>query len=525
MHRTNPACLLVIGVFLIGVLVLAACSAPPAGLGIALDAPAIELLRGTEAAVSVSVTGSGADPAPLSISGLPANVTATFAPPTVMAGATTSVLTLSAAPAASEGPTAVTVTVTQGTRAASTDLTITVSSLTVNGTVFGLLGDPVAGVGVAIGSSIASTDAAGAFTIAGVAVPYDVTLYSAAGAWGHVFEGMTSASPELLPLGVINDTGYAEGTIEGSLPAVVPVDSGAIVCAEGLGAVVLGCGTVSSGATDYTFTVLLPGNGTAGVRLHALLSAQDVDGNPTSFTAYGTATGTATANVTTTIDIPASVATATANLPIALSLPAAYTPSFLTASVRLSPAATVPARDAYVAFPANVSIPVPVIGEGSYNVIAAAEAADGSATYGWVSGATVATGAAMTLPAPVVQVAPADGASGVTTGTTFSIASAAGAAHTFVFSPNVAGDPVFAVTTMSDTATIPNLNAFGLAVPGSAPYSWAILEAATATTSAAAGVGWIGHYYAAVIGTQLGGTPVDTTGSITVSTNRSFTTN
>src|SRR5690606_22677338 len=83
-------------------------------------------------------------------------------------------------------------------------LSVSVDLLDVAGVVVGGLGDPQVGISdVASGGLTATTDGAGAFGFADMAVPYDLTIVDHANSVGHRFEGLTVAAPRLQPALVV----------------------------------------------------------------------------------------------------------------------------------------------------------------------------------------------------------------------------------------------------------------------------------------------------------------------------------
>ncbi|MDF1524022.1 MAG: hypothetical protein P1P87_14555 [Trueperaceae bacterium] len=71
--------------------------------------------------------------------------------------------------------------------------TLDVRSLTVDGHVLTVVGTALPNVGVSSQGRAATSAADGSFRLEGLAVPYDLTLASAAGVGGmHVYEGLTT---------------------------------------------------------------------------------------------------------------------------------------------------------------------------------------------------------------------------------------------------------------------------------------------------------------------------------------------
>lgn len=514
--------------FLAVLLVLLASCSPGAGvMTTTLSDGTIDLVRGGTVSVAVTVSASGPGPAVLSISGLPAHVTASFDPPALDGGATSSVLTLTATAAAAEGAASIVITAVRGDRAATAEATLTVTSLTVTGTVLGVLGDPRSGTNVAIAGVTATTGSDGTFTIGGVAVPYDLTVYSAlANGYGHVFVGLTTATPTVLPLYEYDTAIYRTATIAGALPGPVPAGRIVRVCVEGLAARVVGCTTVPAAASAYSFTASWPGGATEDVRVHALLivatGGEDV---PTGYEGYATTTGSVSDGATATIDVAAyGTAPGTTSLSGVVSVPAGYQVQTYGAATALSAMASMPAMVTCCSFGTSFTLPVPLLGNETFDLVASAAAADDSVTVAWRGGLAAGSAASMTLPSPAVPISPPNGTTSVTTSTVFSVSGDSKAIKTFIFEPTVPG-PTFAVTTMDASARVPDLSSIGLSVPAASVYDWYVYESGTATSPNDGAFGWIGDYYSVYLSVVLGGAPSGTVGTITRSAPRTFTTN
>src|SRR5690606_20351044 len=154
----------------------------------------------------------------LSVSGLPALVTASFDPPTLSGAALTSTLTLNADPSAAVGTYPLSIVGSFGGAAATATLSLEVTSVTVTGQVVTYLNYPA--VGVAVGSQgVASvTDDDGRFALPGLSIPYDISVWNAAQNWVHVFEDLTEAELTLSSLVGIPATPVSrEATVSGTL--------------------------------------------------------------------------------------------------------------------------------------------------------------------------------------------------------------------------------------------------------------------------------------------------------------------
>lgn len=512
-------------------IVLAGCASGPS-LTLGLGSSSIDIVLGASGELDVTVSGSSSGSVDLSVAGLPAGVTGSFDPATLAGGATSSTLTLVVDAGATEGTSDVTVTATQGSQSATADVQLTLSALTVNGRVVGLLGAPMAGVNVAIDGSIDTTDANGEFTIDGLSVPYDLAVYrTGADPSAHVFAGMTTATPEVLPyaLGTMGG-GFPSGTVEGSAPAAVPANHGAVVCVEGVGMPVYGCDRLSPTETAYSTSATWAAGASATVRVHALELEVDADGYPVAYTGFGTsADDTVTDGGTTSaVDVASYASTPTATtVSGTASPPAGFTLENLLGASRVSSDLVMPVFDVFDAggVSTSYSLPMPNLGGGEFQLMAEARSGSGAGTYSWVAGLDGSSSVSLPLPAPPAMVSPANAATNVTTATSFTVASDANALNTFVFQTSAVGEPQFAVTTTSDTVNIPDLAGLGLPLPGATAYSWALIESGSVATPDEGGVAWIADYYSALLAHMSGGPGVDAAGSITVTDERDFTTN
>lgn len=143
--------------------------------------------------------GANADVA-LTVTGLPANVDASFSPATLSGGTLTSTLTLSAAGAAAEDAYDLSVTGTGTGLTATAPLTLNVVSLTVTGHVVSISDFPVTGAAVGSQGDTAITDASGAFTLRGLSVPYDLSVWNTTEGWLLVYEQLTADELRLAPV-------------------------------------------------------------------------------------------------------------------------------------------------------------------------------------------------------------------------------------------------------------------------------------------------------------------------------------
>jgi len=451
------------------VLALAACGQGP-NVQIVLDTTTAELVRGgsVEVLVTLTRTGGAAAELTLSASGLPADVDASFSPATLVGTTLTSTLTLTAAVTAPEGGYEVSVRAAGLGLSATTALDLDVVSLTVTGRVIATYGAPYAGASVSSQGDSAVTDADGTFTLSGLTVPYDLSVWSTADAWVHVYEGLTGTDPVLSPFEAISSsiTSTMSAEISGSLTGgAIPVGANQTVrvCVEGVDGPVSGCATVIPGISSYSFTANWLDSASRKVVLHAL--QVEADGSDTSFgyPGYTSAPLTIThaSPVTVDLDLGAALPTET----VTVDVETAGTLPGIVAAVQVGPALLM-AVGGVAAPDASVDVSMPVIPDASYTFIGGVALQ----AFGWQAGVTGST-ATVTMPGDITLLTPPAAAPNVTTSTTFTVSTTPGTPVTFAWMLD-SSDVTVAVTTMASSHTIPNLAPFGLAVPGNAPSTW-----------------------------------------------------
>lgn len=509
--------------------ILVACTSG-ASLALQLSPTAVELFRGGQVQVEVTVTrpANAAGDLTLSATGLPSGVTAQFDPAVLAGAAQSSTLTLEADAAASLGATTLTVTVSGGSTSASRDLGLTVSTLTVQGRVKGSLNQPIAGATVVIaGHGTAVTAADGTFSVEDVTVPYDVTVLNAALGWAHTFVGVSAANPEIFPLTSLSaPIAVPTATITGDLDAVVPPDHQTYVCVQGTTVPVYGCTTVSEGSSAYTITVNWAEGDSVDVRLRAVEISQDaLSSEPTAITgASASAPFTVTEGGASDVDLvmggPVAPATFTATV----------SPTFAAASYNA--AAMSHLTDTFTlgitgfgSDSTTINVFAPFFSNATYTVAAGATTAAGASSIEWRTG--LAQGAAVELepPIPPSPIFPADSATGVDNDTAFTVENSGGGTLTFQFNPSLAG-PSYAVTTTDPAVTIPDLGLHGLSLPAATDYSWSVFGSPEVLDmdQAVTGPGYLGAYVEIAYALSLGGPAPTGDGSISLSESRQFTT-
>lgn len=405
------------------------------------------------------------------------------------------------------------------------------TSLTVNGTVLGELGEGHQGATVAVVgvSGSTTTDSNGKFTISNVASPYALVVVETAtsGPVAQVFEGLSTANPTVLPLGALQGTvTYKAGTISGSVSPAVPTGDTLLVCAQGVSVRVFGCTTVAAAGTTYTLNITWAQGSSVSVTVRALQRTLDADGYTTNITGSVSSTTTVTNGGTSTLNLSVGTPPSTGTLTGNVNVPAGFTLEDVYGGAQLSSSYVLPVFSASsgTGLSTSFTATVPVFTGASYMLTAAAyPSTGGAASIAWEQGLTAGGSATLTLPTPPSLTAPANGATGIGVGSTLSLASAGGGAATFILTAT--SQPTVAVTTMSSSITIPDLSAFGVSLPAATSYTWQAIVSPTATTANEAAHAWIGDYIDAFQSVQSGGPPssVDS-GSIMGTDSRSFTT-
>lgn len=461
-------------------MLVAACTQSPS-ITLTLDTADTELMRGGEVQVEVALTRTGGATADveLSVTGLPINVSASFSPATLSGTTSTSTLTLSSTAAATEGSYALSVSGVGTGLASSALLRLDVASLEVKGrAVLPLNGGPMEGVAVRSQSKTTVTDADGAFILSGLSIPYDLAVWYTPGGWVHVYEGLTAANLDLAPLagspiGAARSSVISGSLSGGSVPGLVnqPVS----VCAEGFDGIALGCVETGEGDTSYSLGVQWYGDTSRQVRVHALQTERAISGTATAFLGYGTSPTTVlqdTVSATVNLDLGTAPPSTTVAAKFDTSL-AGIVGSI--GAVQLGPNLTMPIAIANSSA-SNQDILMPVIAGATYTYLGV----NSLQQFGWQAGLTGAT-ASVSVPGTPTLLAPAFGASSVTTGTEFTVDNPTGGPLTFEWE-RLGSALSIAVTTMATTTTLPDLAPYGLALPGLTTFRWRVYAQSGSST-------------------------------------------
>lgn len=517
-----------LGMAVLALAVLLASCGQQASLSVQLGSSSGSVLRGDHVTVPVTVSNASGTVS-LSVSGAPSGVTASLASSALSGGATSTTLDVQVAAAATDGSATLTVNAVEGGNATSATFDLTIASLSVNGTVVDARGNGIAGATVAVQGATATTDTNGAFTIGGVAVPYDLTVKQTVGATdaAHVFEGLTSASPEVDPYeGVLAVSALPMGaTISGNLSSAVTAGYGAIVCAGSTATWMTGCTTVSAGSTSYSVTVKWQAGASVPVTVCALEVATDGNGMATGYGRTGTASGTATNGGTPPIDVAWGTTPFPGIIATSVTVPAGFQIGDVYGAAELGTSTTIRLFHASsgTGLPSSFNVAVPQLAGSSHMLVVLANPSVGpfAASIAWKSGLAAGSSTTIDLPTPPTPTAPADGATGVGVGSALSLSGTAGGAATFVV---LGPSQLIAVTTMNASITIPDLSSVGMALTSGGSYSWQAIVTPSVTTPEDAAAHWIVDFFRTINAVQFGGTVSgQSSGSLVTTTSRGFT--
>ncbi len=468
---------------------LAACAQEQPSITVEVEAARSELLRGapkTELQVTLTRTGGATGDVALALTGLPAEVTAAFSPAVLSGDILTSTLTLSATAAANEDRHTLDLTATGPSLTANASLEIEVVGLTVTGTVMGSSTGPLAGAAVASQDDTAITDAYGRFTLRGLSVPYDITAWSAADKWLHVFEGLTESEVTLATSTSIVPTWAHGTTVSGTLTgAAIPVEADQVVmvCLEGLDHQMPFCDPVTAGESAFSLSPTWNGNTTRQVRLHLLHIEYDAGGMPVAYPGYTSLELELKDGVplvfTDPVDLGEQLETTTVELEIDVGEPISLTLAVVQVGQELALRVMAQASDV-----TSHDVLMPVIPGASFN-FAALSSVD---ALGWTAGVTGAE-ATVEVPERPAITAPAHNATGVTLATDFTADNPVGGTSTWLWSGTGFN---LGLTTTASSVNLPDPSGHGFSIP---PGANVTVELANVAGSAETGARALSDFY------------------------------
>ena len=398
---------------------------------------------------------------------------------------------------------------------------------TIQGRVVGLLGSPLPNATVSIGSATATSDGTGAFSIPNVTPPYDATVSSVSGNWAHVYQGLSTATPILFPVGVLagGTTVTSNATVQGTVTTSVTASSTnpLVVCVEGVNVEVYGCNSYTTPTTattvDYSITAGWITTSNVAVRVHALQYARATSTSlPSSYYGYAKTTSTTTlvpGNTYSSINLMLMGTMGSNALSGSLSVPAGFTSVGVMVMARVSPTLSIPLGSATLTGPGYAyTAQVPAF-TGATSTVLAIGSATGKIALAWKQDLTAGTGRDVSLSqVPTVASLPAS----ASPGDTFNVTGTTGAPLTVVFQPSASPTaPALAMTTSQSSVTLPST----LAIPSGSTYSVLTVSNPDESLDRASG-DWLDGYYAVLATSGLaihadgGATISSPTGTFTV---------
>ena len=398
------------------------------------------------------------------------------------------------------------------------------SVINVTGKVIGLNGQSAPGLPVFVtGKPSVNTDANGAFTIASVTVPYDITVVVGALKQAYIYRGISRSDPTLMFVGATvgsPNTANISGKI---YPAsAFPQPAGRVTNYAFIAAELTGEKGVANGAVSpATYSESLNWYGATSITgtLHGL--QWDIDGSnlPTTYQLYGSRSGIVITNGGTfsTVNDTMTSTPATVTLSGTVTVSSGYT--ILTKAIATQFGGKTAFTLASDATPGTAfSFKTPNISGMTLELMATASSPFAGQTVAYKSGVSPsAANAALSIPTAPELSLPVDNATGVRTGAAFSWNAFPGGMHVLYFN-GPAGQPEIYVMTMAANDSLPNLTSAGMPVPASTNYSWHVLGVApfASMDAATASTGFL------PIGIFSG--VVEGTGSLGNSATRTFTT-
>lgn len=287
---------------------------PSPGIGVTVATPTVSVTQGTSGNVGVTVSRSNgfAEAISLTASGLPVGVTATFAPASVAAGATSSTLAFAVTVAAAPGSYPVTITAS-GTGVTSATATVTLAVTAAATPAFGLSAAPAA-LSIAAGQSATATltatrsggfSDAVAVTVTGAPAGMTATLTPTSIAASATTSTLTVATTTAVAPGSYTLTVSGTGTGVSAQSTTVAVT---VTAAPGL--TLTASAAATTGAVGGTATVAVTLARLGGFAGDVTLAVQGLPSGITAAFAPGILAGT-TVSSTLTLTIGATAAPGT----------------------------------------------------------------------------------------------------------------------------------------------------------------------------------------------------------------------
>lgn len=398
------------------------------------------------------------------------------------------------------------------------------SVVNVAGKVIGLNGQPAPGLPVLVtGKASVNTDANGAFAIASVTTPYDITIIVGPLKQAYVYRRVSRSDPTLMFIGATAGTPNSANISGNIYPgSAFPQPAGRVTYYAFVAPELAGeKGTANGAASPATYAEALTWYGPSSITgtLHALQWDRDASNLPTTYQRYGSRPGVVVTNGGTfsTVHDTMSATPATVTLSGSITAPAGYTITNKSIWAQFGgKTAFALVTDATPG--ASFSYKMPDISGLTLELVASASHPTAGICLAFKSGvAPNGTGAALSVPTAPELSLPVDGATGVKTGSPFSWNAFPGGMHILSFD-GPAGQPAIFVMTMTANDSLPDLASAGMPIPASTNYSWNVLGVAPfASMDAATGSSGF-FFYGFTVGVLEG------TGSLAYSMTRTFTT-
>jgi len=351
-------------------------------------------------------------------------------------------------------------------------------SATISGKVVDDIGQPLANRTVLIGSISTTTDSSGAFTLKGVATPYDLTILAPAPTkFASIYTGLTRTDPTVPDLSV-TDSPTMNATIKGTLSGGDPFPTAPdVVTVVTWGSMDQAFGGDFATTSSYSFDVLWSSPATITGSVHALQWKIDDNSTVTDYVAHGSKSGVSLTNAATVNGTDLSLTAPTID-----SVSVTATPP---------PGHEIFARNVVLGWDDGafiqvsgdrldggvLEVPVPSnIGAKAlvqFRSVSGDLSMESDAQLTRLSPGT--TGATVSLPPPAHLTTPANNATGVDTSTDFVWTPVSSAFHV-LFLEGSANDPGYGIVSAGTRVRIPDLSAHGLGLPSGHNYD-AILVA------------------------------------------------
>ena len=433
-------------------------SATPSSIG-------IPIASSGKVTISIDRTGSASD-IMLTAQNLPNGLTASFATNPVPAASNSSDVTFTVAPGSPVGTANVTIVGASGSNQKTVTVSVTAQTITVAGTVRGKR----SGITVRlVGKAAVTSDANGNFSFSDVSPPYDLYTFGNSGLLGNpipavfYYRGLTRADPVVnapATFGLIGLPRRSSTTLSGTT-ATASATMLAVWSTGGMTRV------MQTNAYSFPASWIANANNSIDGTLYGFQFSTKPTGAPDAFTGYGSANATLT-----------TAAPATVNLTMAAPQTAALTGSITSPSGFPNPTIELVQQlgNSSVALwsatttVADATIPLIAAGKAALSATATLD----NATTSFVHPAlAAATDVNFALPAPAVQTAPLNAATGVTGATPFTWDAPQNTIHQVnITTTNATGSAlaVFQLFTTGTMGKIPVVPELGL--PLNQSFTW-----------------------------------------------------